>query len=249
MFTEAELRLYSRHIAMSGFDIDGQQKLKSSKVVILGLGGLGSPVALYLAASGVGNLTLIDHDEVSLSNLQRQILHDQNYITKTKTESAKQKLKAQNPYINIDTINKRVTKADMNHLAQSHDLVIDCSDNFETRFDLNKACVEYRTALISGAAIRWQGQVAIYNHSQNAACYHCLFEQDGTTQDNCWEQGVLSPLVGVIGSLQAVEAIKYLIGIADMKSYLIQYNARNAQFTKIKAPKDKNCQVCSAVNT
>ncbi len=246
MFSEAELRLYSRHLALSELDLEGQEKLAKSKVMILGLGGLGSPVALYLAASGIGELTLVDHDEVSLSNLQRQILHDRNQIGASKTESAKKRINELNPHISIQLIGKKLDKETMQELVKGQDLVIDCSDNFQTRFALNQVSVENQTALISGAAIRWQGQVAIYNHSSKAACYQCLFEKTESQDDNCWEQGVLSPLVGVIGSLQAVEAIKYLTEMTDEYSHLIQYDAKTANFSKIKIQKDSNCSICSS---
>ncbi|WP_251358155.1 molybdopterin-synthase adenylyltransferase MoeB [Kangiella sp. TOML190] len=246
MFSEQELRQYSRHIALEEIDLEGQQKLAHAKVMIIGLGGLGSAASIYLAASGIGKLTLVDHDTVALSNLQRQILHSNKTLYTAKTESAQEHLALLNCNIAIETINEKLAGEKLDTLIGAHDLVLDCSDNFSTRYAINASCVKHQTPLISGAAIRWQGQVAVFNQNPQAPCYACLYKTQATTEDDCWQQGVLSPLVGVIGSLQAAETIKLLCGIEQPTQDLTLFDAKKLSFKAIKIAKDPNCEICCA---
>lgn len=246
MLSEQELIHYSRQIILPEIDEMGQVKLKQSSVLIVGMGGLGSPVAMYLAAAGVGHLVIADHDTVEQSNLQRQIVHNIESIGDSKVSSAKASLKNLNPWVKITTVEQRLDGKLLDDAVANADLVIDCSDNYTTRFALNKACVEHSKALVSGTAVRFNGQVAVFNQGPGSACYQCLYQAEQFNDESCQDQGILAPVVGVIGSLQATEALKALIGIGQsLDSRLLVYDAFNASFKTIKITKDPSCEVCS----
>lgn len=246
-----QLLRYSRQIMLPQMDIEGQQKLLQSHVLIVGLGGLGSPVAMYLAAAGVGTLTLADFDQVDLSNLQRQIAHSHSSIGLSKADSASQTLNALNPETQIHTIIHKLDGDELVSAVEKVDLVIDASDNFSTRFAINQACAKTRTPLVSGAAIRLEGQVSVFLHQRDdQPCYHCLYtdnQEDETA--TCSESGVLSPVVGIIGSIQATEAIKLLAGIgSSLTGRLLTLDASTMEFREIRLRKDPACPVCSKEN-
>lgn len=247
MLTEQELIHYSRHIILPQIDEAGQNKLKQSKVLIVGMGGLGAPVAMYLAAAGIGQLYVADHDQVERSNLQRQIIHRLDQVDKPKVESAKQTISRLNPWTNVVTIDSKLQGEEIHKYVSEVDLVVDCSDNFTTRFALNQACVELDKPLVSGAAIRFEGQLAVFNLTKESACYQCLYQPDMQLDENCFDQGVLSPVVGTIGTLQATEAIKIIVGIGKVAdSQLTIYDALNNDFRKIGVAKDLDCPICSS---
>ena len=236
------------------FDIAGQQRLLSSHVLIIGLGGLGSPVAMYLAAAGIGQLTLADDDEVDLSNLQRQIVHTHADIGHAKVASAAQTLRAMNPEITVSTIQHRLSGDELNQAVQQADLVIDASDNFSTRFAINQACVDTHTPLVSGAAMRLEGQVSVFlnkppnteNSETQSPCYHCLYDDIPEAETTCSDTGVLSPVVGIIGSIQATEAIKLLSGLGtSLAGRLLTLDASTMEFREIRLRRDPACPVCA----
>ena len=244
---DQQLLRYSRQIMLDDIDIEGQEKLLAARVLIVGLGGLGSPVAMYLAAAGVGHLILADFDSVDLSNLQRQVAHTTDRIGLPKVESAAQTLRALNPDVQITCVTE-ILNADSlaSHIAQV-DIVVDCCDNFATRFTVNAACVAAKVPLVSGAAIRLEGQVSVFdNRDESCPCYRCLYEEDSEENTTCAANGVLSPLVGVIGSMQALEAIKLICGIGkSLAGKLAIFDARYSQWRELILPKDRNCPICS----
>lgn len=243
-----QLLRYSRQIMLPQLDFAGQQRLLQSHALIIGLGGLGSPVAMYLGAAGVGQLTLVDFDEVDLSNLQRQIVHSQTDIGVPKVTSAAQTLQALNPDIEIKTINQRLEKDELRAMVHTANVVIDASDNFATRFAINRACSLESTPLVSGAAIRMEGQVSVFTHQgNNQACYRCLYsETQGEEIATCSENGVLSPVVGIIGCIQATEAIKVLAGIGStLAGRLLILDAATMEFREIRLSQDPDCPVCA----
>ena len=239
---------YSRHILLPEIDIEGQQRLGRARALIVGAGGLGSPVALYLASAGVGQISIADDDVVELSNLQRQIVHDSASLGRWKAESAAERMRGINPGVAVTALTRRLELDELEQLAASHDLVLDCCDNFATRHAVNRACVAAGTPLVSGAAVRFSGQLAVFDPRDSASpCYHCLFPDEGEAGDGpCATFGVLSPLVGVIGSLQAVEAVKLLAGIAPRLGWLTLYDGLAGEFRQIKVPRDPACAVCAA---
>jgi molybdopterin-synthase adenylyltransferase len=242
-----QLLRYSRQILLPQFDIVGQQKLLNSHVLIIGLGGLGSPVSMYLAAAGVGHLTLVDDDHVELSNLQRQIVHGQQDIGRSKVESAADTLKEINNEVTLDVIAERLEGERLEKAVNAADVVVDCSDNFATRFLLNEVTQRCRTPLVSGAAIRMEGQVTVYDSRQDgSACYRCLYEESGEQQQTCSESGVLSPLLGIIGGVQAVEAVKVIAGVGEnLSGRLLILDAFSMTWREIKLRQDPTCPVCA----
>jgi len=244
---DTQLLRYSRHILLPQIEFDGQQKLTNSKVLIIGMGGLGAPVAMYLAAAGVGHLMLADFDHVELSNLQRQILHDTTQLGQYKTLSAQTKLQALNPNIQITTFNQAITENFLADYLNDIDVVVDCTDNFATRFTINAACVRYGTPLVSGAALRWEGQVAVFLPAQkHSPCYRCLYDDSEEQAETCSEVGILAPLVGIIGSIQACEVIKVLLDIGEpLDGKLLLFNAYTHKWRTLKLRKDPTCPVCS----
>lgn len=243
---DQQLLRYSRQILLPQIDIEGQQALLDSKVLIIGLGGLGSPVTMYLAAAGVGDLTLVDDDQVELSNLQRQIIHGQADIDRDKVASAADSLNALNSEVNVHTINQRLDEAELTDVVKQVDVVVDCSDNFATRFLLNQVTQDCQVPLVSGAAIRMEGQVTVYDsRQQGSACYRCLYEDNGELQQTCSETGVFSPLLGVIGGMQAIETMKLLINTGDVLSgRLLIFDAYAMAWREIRIKQDPTCPVC-----
>jgi molybdopterin-synthase adenylyltransferase len=238
---------YSRQIMLPEIDMEGQERLAASRVLIVGLGGLGSPAALYLAAAGVGMLVLLDHDQVDLSNLQRQIAHDTDSIGQHKTTSAERRLRAINPEVRIHSMPERATPALLRKLAAEVDVVLDGTDNFATRFMVNRACLETGRALVSGAAIRMEGQLAVFRPGQAASpCYACLYPEDiDERRETCSETGVLAPVVGVIGSLMATEAMRLLTGFGTPATgRLTLWDARLGEWRQLSLPRDPDCRVC-----
>lgn len=244
--SDQQLLRYSRHIMLPNMDIDGQEKLWNSKVLIIGVGGLGCAVAQYLACSGIGKLTLVDDDKVDKTNLQRQVLHTENNVGLNKCDSAKQSLQQLNSEITIDTHNKRLSGEVLLKVIQEHDVVVDCSDNLTTRNELNFLCFNTKTPLVSGAAIRMEGQVATYTMDDGQPCYQCLSTMFGEQVLTCSESGILSPVVGVIGSLQATETIKLLAKVGDvLSSRLLIFDAFTMKFNEFKVIKNPTCSICS----
>jgi len=245
---DQQLLRYSRQIMLPDVDIDGQEKLLAARVLIVGLGGLGSPVAMYLAAAGVGHLILADFDKVDLTNLQRQIAHTTDRIGQTKVESAAQSLRALNPDVEITCITEVLDADALREQLAEVDLVIDCCDNFATRFAINAACVAAKIPLVSGAAIRLEGQIAVFdNRDSGCACYRCLYDEESEENTTCAANGVLSPVVGIIGCMQALEAIKLIVGFGKpLAGKLLMFDARYSQWRELKLPKDKNCPVCAS---
>lgn len=247
---DQQLLRYSRHILMPTIGYEGQEKLSSSHALIVGAGGLGSPVALYLAAGGVGMLTICDFDTVDVTNLQRQIVHTTASVGVNKAVSAQQTLFEINPTVDVNTMTMRATDAEMTAIVKAADVIIDCSDNFATRYLLNQLCVQFKKPLVSGAAIGFEGQVTIYDmRDENSPCYHCLFPNDDASNDTelrCTENGVFAPLVGMIGTTQAAEAMKLLMGIGEsLQGRLLLLDALSMQWRTIKLKKDAQCSVCN----
>jgi adenylyltransferase/sulfurtransferase len=243
--SDEELQRYSRQLLLPQLDYAGQQKLSGSRVLVVGLGGLGSPVALYLAAAGVGELVLCDHDEVELSNLQRQVIHDGKSVGRNKAESASYRISRLNPECGTEVYNRKLIQPELQNLLKSVDVVVDCSDNFETRYMLNQLCVSAQVPLVSGAAIRLEGQLMVVDATKKSACYRCVYgdvPEDGQT---CNEQGVLGPVVGVMGSLQALEVIKLLAGLGEsLVNRMLIWDASAMEFRKIGLKPDPACPVC-----
>lgn len=241
-----ELLRYSRQIMLAEIDVEGQERLLESRVLVVGLGGLGSPVAMYLAAAGIGQLVLADFDRVDLSNLQRQIAHRSDRLGETKVASAAQTLLGLNPGIDVIALECRLSDQRLSMEVAAADVVVDCSDNFSTRFALNRACVAQRTPLVSGAAIRLEGQVAVFDSRiDGAPCYRCLYDVGEDENLSCAESGVLAPLVGIVGSVQALETIKLLVGFGDaLVGRLLILDAKTMAWTALKLPQDKQCPVC-----
>ncbi len=244
-----QLLRYSRHILLPQIEYAGQEKLTQSHALIVGAGGLGSPVALYLAASGVGQLTICDYDEVDLTNLQRQIIHTTQSVGINKAVSAQESLYEINPEVDVKTVQKKSTEKEMADLVKVADVVIDCSDNFTTRYALNRICHAEKKPLVSGAAVRFEGQITVFDFRHvDTPCYSCLFpESDDNQEQRCAENGVFSPLVGMIGTAQAAEALKCLMNIGEtLQGRLLMLDALTAEWRTIKFAKDPACRVCGS---
>lgn len=245
--TDDQLLRYSRHILLDEIGIDGQEKWLASRALVIGAGGLGSPVALYLAASGVGQITLCDPDVVDLTNLQRQIAHFTDRIGQPKVDSARLTLGQINPSTHVVAVRERVAGARLDELVAEADVVIDASDNFATRHAVNRACVRFRRPLVSGAAVRFDGQVAVFDSRRvDSPCYQCLFPEDGEFEEvRCAVMGVFAPLVGIIGSMQAAEALKVLAAVGDpLVGRLQLLDVRTMQWRTIRVSRDPGCRVC-----
>ena len=242
-----QLLRYSRHILLPSIAYEGQEALTRAHALIVGAGGLGSPAALYMAAGGVGTLTVCDFDAVDLTNLQRQIIHTTASVGTNKAASAQQTIKAINPEVVVNTVQERSTEEGMAALVKAADVVLDCSDNFATRYALNRLCHQHKRPLVSGAAIGFDGQVTVFDFRHQASpCYHCLFPDDGTDTDmRCSENGVFAPLVGMIGTAQAAEAMKLLMGIGtSLEGRLLLLDALAMEWRTIKLGQDPRCPVC-----
>ncbi|WP_047535434.1 HesA/MoeB/ThiF family protein [Methylotenera sp. N17] len=244
---DLQLLRYSRHILLPQIEYDGQDKLTQSHVLIVGAGGLGSPVAMYLAASGVGTLTICDFDAVDLTNLQRQIIHTTQSVGTNKAVSAQQAIFEINPDVLVHTVQQKSTESEMAALVVKADVVVDCSDNFATRYALNRLCFQHKTPLVSGAAIRFEGQITVFDFRHAASpCYHCLYPDTGSDQEmRCADNGVFAPLVGMIGTAQAAEALKLLLNIGEsLQGRLLLLDALTAEWRTIKLARDAACTVC-----
>ncbi|MCD4866199.1 molybdopterin-synthase adenylyltransferase MoeB [Pseudomonas sp. PLB05] len=248
MLSDGELLRYSRQILLAQVDIVGQLRLKDAKVLIVGLGGLGSPVALYLAAAGVGELHLADFDQVDLSNLQRQVLHDESRIGQGKVDSALQRLATLNPEVRLVPWREALDADSLAARVAAVDLVLDCSDNFTTRAAVNAACVAQGRPLVSGAAIRLEGQLSVFDPRRaDSPCYHCLYGEGSEAELSCSEAGVLGPVVGLVGSLQALEALKLLAGFGEpLVGRLLLVDAAGSRFRELRVKRDPGCPVCGA---
>ena len=248
MLSDNQLLRYSRQIMLGDVDIEGQQRWLDSRVLILGVGGLGSPVAMYLAAAGVGHLVLVDDDQVEMTNLQRQIAHNTASIGQSKVESAAATLAQINPDIEVTTRAERLDEAALMEQVANVDLVVDCTDNFTTRFMLNRACVAYKKPLVSGAAIRMEGQISVYHPGvEGSPCYQCLYKEGEDEALTCSEAGVLSPLVGIIGSMQALEALKVLASIGTpLIGRLLLLDAKHMEWRSLKLSPDPECPTCQS---
>lgn len=243
--SDQEMLRYNRQIILRGFDFDGQEALKAARVLVVGLGGLGCAAAPYLAAAGVGSLTLLDFDTVALSNLQRQTLHRDATIGQPKVDSARDALAAINPHIQLETVNALLDEAQLLELIALHDLVMDCTDNVAIRNQLNQCCFTLKKPLVSGAAIRMEGQISVFTYQDGEPCYRCLSRLFGENALTCVEAGVMAPLVGVIGSLQAMEAIKLLAHYGTPAAgKIVMYDAMTCQFREMKLPRNPQCEVC-----
>lgn len=245
---DGDLLRYSRHILLEEFGIDGQQRVSAARVLLVGVGGLGSPVALYLAAAGVGHLTLVDDDTVDLTNLQRQIAHTTARVGQSKVGSAAAAMREINPGLSIETLQARAEGEQLDRLVAQADLVLDCSDNYATRQAVNRACVTHRKPLVAGAAIRFDGQLSVYDLRDPASpCYACLFPPDAAFEETrCAVLGVFAPVVGTIGTLQAHEALKLLAGIApSLAGTLLMFDGRSTRFDRLRVARDPGCPICA----
>ncbi len=244
---DAQLLRYSRQIMLPGFGIEGQERLRAASVLVVGLGGLGSPVAMYLAAAGVGRLLLADFDAVDLSNLQRQIIHTTGRIGTPKAESARATLAELNPEVELVTVKRSLSEETLPAQLTGVDLVVDGSDNFATRFAVNAACSAAGKPLVSGAAIRMEGQVAVFAGRPGGPCYQCLYPRDGGLDETCTAHGILAPVVGIIGSVQATEAIKVLAGIGEpLYGRLLLLDAAAMEWRSLRLSADPACPICGA---
>ncbi|MDX7997744.1 molybdopterin-synthase adenylyltransferase MoeB [Xenorhabdus sp. Reich] len=243
--TDVETLRYNRQIVLRGFDFDGQEKLKSAKVLIVGVGGLGCAASQYLAAAGVGTITLLDFDTVSRSNLQRQILHRDERIGMPKVYSAALTLREINPHVTIQSVEGLLDDPALDTLIHQHKVVLDCTDNVAIREQLNRLCHGRKIPLVSGAAIRMEGQLSVFTYQPEEPCYRCLSRLFGENSLTCVEAGVMAPLVGTMGSLQAMEAIKLLAQYGKVScGKVILFDAMTMQFREIKLPKDPKCEIC-----
>ncbi|CAC9589165.1 Molybdopterin-synthase adenylyltransferase (EC 2.7.7.80) [uncultured Gammaproteobacteria bacterium] len=244
---DQQLLRYSRQIMLPEVGIEGQEALLGSTMLLIGMGGLGAPTALYLAAAGVGHLIIADFDTVELSNLQRQIIHHTNDIGKLKVDSAKQKMQAINPTIKITS----VSDLDENNLAKwvgQSDIVLDGTDNFDTRFKINQACVTLKKPLVSAAVIRFEGQLSVFKgYEVDQPCYQCLYSKEGNSNENCTNNGILAPVAGVLGTMQALQAAKVVLNLGEqLLGKLMIIDALDLSFRSVKISKDANCPVCQS---
>jgi molybdopterin-synthase adenylyltransferase len=244
---DAQLLRYSRHLLLPEIGIDGQQKLLDSRVLIVGLGGLGSPVSMYLAASGVGTLALADPDKVDLTNLQRQVVHNTNSVGLSKVASAAKHLKALNPDVAIHGVERKLEGAELEEQVRLADVVVDCCDNFPTRFAINAACLRAKKPLVSAAVTRFEGQIAVFRADlADGPCYRCLYDEPGDAEETCVQFGVLAPFAGVMGGLQATETLKLLVGIGEpLAGKLLIIDALSMLWRLSALPKDPACPACT----
>ena len=243
---DEHLLRYSRQILLPKFGAEGQQALLNARVLIIGMGGLGSPVAMYLAAAGVGHLVLADFDTVDLSNLQRQIVHGQADIGRPKVESARDSLLGLNPHIQVTALHEKLEGEALRQQVGLADVVVDASDNFASRYLLNEVCVAESTPLVSGAAIRMDGQVSVFLNRSGGPCYRCLYREGADEEQTCNDNGVMAPLVGMVGSIQAMETIKLLSGMGQvLDGRLLVIDAMSMEFRSLRLKADPDCPVCS----
>jgi len=244
---DQQLLRYSRHILLDEIGIEGQQKILQGRALVIGAGGLGSPAALYLASAGIGQLTIIDHDTVDLTNLQRQVAHTTDRVGQPKAQSARIALNAINPECRVTALVERADDARLAQLVSQHDVVLDCTDNFKTRHAVNRACVAHKVPLVSGAVIRFDGQASVFDTRRaDAPCYSCLFPQDQHFEDvACSTMGVFAPLVGVVGAMQAAEALKLVMGAGEsLAGRLLLLDGLRMEWTSISIGRNEACPVC-----
>jgi len=247
--TDEQLLRYSRHILLDALGIEGQERILTAHALIVGAGGLGSPAALYLAAAGVGRITLADDDDVDFTNLQRQVLHIQARVGMAKAESGRLALQAINPDVAVVPLQQRLSGEALDQLVATADVVLDCTDNFATRHAINRACVHHRKPLVSGAAIRFDGQVSVYDlRRDDSPCYHCLFPEGEEVEEvRCAVMGVFAPLTGIIGTMQAAEALKLVAGIGEsLTGRLLLLDTLEMEWRSVRFRKDAGCAVCGA---
>jgi molybdopterin-synthase adenylyltransferase len=249
--TDDQLLRYSRHILLNEIGVEGQEKLLASHALIVGAGGLGSPVALYLGSAGVGHITIVDNDTVDATNLQRQIAHSLAKVGVNKAQSASQSIASINPEVRVTCIEQRADAALLGTLVAQADVVVDCCDNFATRHAVNAACVQHCKPLVSGAAIRFDGQITVYDsRDAKSPCYACVFPPDSTFEETrCATMGVFAPLVGIIGSMQAAEALKLLTGAGQTLTGRLQMlDGRGMEWNEVRMPRNPDCNVCGAAH-
>ena len=244
--TPEQFKRYSRQIMLMEFGLEKQQRLDDSHALIFGLGGLGSPVSIYLTAAGVGTLTLVDFDTVDESNLQRQIVHRESTVGQKKVASAQAELQRLNRWTQIHTVDHVPDETELDALIEAADVVLDCTDNFDARFAINAACARAKTPLVSAAAIRWEGQLSVFDfRDPDCACYQCLYKDASMEGMTCAESGIMAPVVGMMGSMQALEAVKLLTGLPTLKNKLLLVDGLTLSFRTLNLPKDPACPVCS----
>lgn len=249
---DEQLLRYSRHILLNELGVEGQEKLLASRVLVVGAGGLGSPVALYLGSAGVGHITIVDHDHVDATNLQRQVAHTLARVGEPKAHSARDAIAEINPDVRVTPVLQRADDALLDTLVPQADVVLDCTDNFATRHAINRACVKHRVPLVSGAAIRFDGQISVYDPRSGASpCYACVFpESTAHEETRCATMGVFAPLVGIIGTLQAAEALKLLCGIGtSLAGRLLMLDGRGMEFTEVRIGRQAACEVCGRAHS
>ena len=248
MLSQEEKARYARHFSLDQVGVNGQEKLKNSSVLCIGAGGLGSPSCLYLAAAGVGRIGIVDPDIVELSNLQRQIIHQTKDIGEDKVDSAKNKLTELNPNIKVTIANELIHTDNLSTLIKDVDIVLDGTDNFESRFEINKVCVDYKKPLVSAAVIRFEGQVSVFKgYEKDQPCYQCLYTEEGDDNESCVQSGVLAPVAGLIGTIQALQAIKVILSLGDeLCGTLLLVDGLDLSFRKVKIGKDLKCPICNS---
>jgi len=246
ILSDQEVSRYTRQILLPSVDIQGQERFKLARVAVIGAGGLGCAAAQYLGAAGVGSLTIIDFDRVELSNLQRQVLHHQHNIGDNKALSAKASIIANNPEITVSAVTHKLNASELKTLCQEHDVIVDCCDNLATRVELNQVCFDTKTPLISGAAIRMEGMISCFDYRQDTPCYQCLSQFFGEQQLSCMEAGVLSPVVGIVGAIQATEALKLIAQFGDsLVGRVLLCDISQMSFRQMKLRKSSSCKVCA----
>lgn len=247
ILSDSEILRYSRQISIKGMDIEGQEQLKLAKVLMIGAGGLGCTASQYLTVAGIGQLTLVDFDTVELSNLQRQVLHLDRNVGQPKVASAKETLSELNPHVAIRTIHQVLDDQEIEELVAAHTIVLDCTDNVAVREQLNRACFHHKVPLVSAAAIRMEGVVTVFGYQDDMPCYHCFASLFGEQQLSCVESGILAPVVGLMGCLQATEAIKVITGLGKpLYGRLLMVDAMTMEFREMKLPKQPHCEVCQS---
>ena len=247
---DSQLLRYSRHLLLPQIDVEGQTRLMNARILVVGLGGLGSAAAMYLASAGVGVLYLNDFDRVEISNLQRQILHDTPSLGLPKTESAQRRLKALNPDVKLSALEGALSERELRDLAAKIDLIVDCSDNFATRFLLNRISVEHRIPLVSGAVIRFEGQLVVFNpRNPQSPCYNCLYPDDASHDASCGRNGVIASLPGIVGAMQALEATK-LLALPDYhpEGFLYLFDAMTMDWHRLRLERNPQCKICGLEN-
>ena len=244
---DEQLLRYSRHVLLEDIDVAGQEKLLTAHTLVIGAGGLGSAAAPYLAAAGVGKITLVDHDQVELTNLQRQIMHTQESIGRNKAASGKFFLQRLNPGVVVDTIEAKADDSLLDQLLPTVNIVLDCTDNFATRHMINRLCVKHQVPLVSGSALRFDGQISVFDsRNKTSPCYACIFSPEEQFEEvSCASMGIFSPLVGIIGAMQAAQALQVLIGFGEpLVGRMLLWNARNTQIDEIRISRNTGCLVC-----